>query len=176
MKHLLAIIALLGLCFAVEADCRRVIRVQHAAVIVEPVIAAVFQPIAVAVPSYSVGLSQQTDSALLERLDRIAAALERGGGQRLEQQAAIHPGQAFLQKSCVACHDASVAKAKGGGNAFFNGGQLVALSDKQKLEMTMAVYQQRMPRGGKATDEDVAALVSFFDSKAAAVAPMPAAK
>ena len=164
------------------ADCRRVVRVQHVAAIVEvaPVVAAVFTPVPVAVPAYSVGYA---DHAGIQQLAQEVQLL-RQQLQQMQTQAqaqpqklpatAEHPGSVFLKKSCVACHDASVAKAKGGGQIFFNAGNLMNLSAEQKLAIAAAVYSGRMPKGGKATDEDVGALISYFDQPAATVAMPPA--
>lgn len=180
MKNALAILALLATCAFVEADCRRVVRVQHAAVVeVQPVVAAVFAPVAVAVPTYSVGYHDNGTQELIAEVRAMRQqlqSLQAGGGQALKAPAAAqaHPGLLFLKNSCVACHDAQVSKAKGGGNTFFSAGELVNLTDAQRLAITTAVYSGRMPKGGKSTDEDVGAIINFFDAKASALAMPPA--
>ena len=182
MKTVLSVAALLGLCALATADCRRVVRVQHAAVIeVQPVVAAVFAPVPVVVPTYTVGYHDSGTQELIAEVRAMRqqlAALQAGPqSQKTPAPAAVHPGLAFLKNSCVNCHDAQVSKAKGGGNTFFSAGELLNLNDAQRLAITTAIYSGRMPKGGKATDEDVGAVISFFDKGAAASAQtMPPAK
>src|SRR5262245_11412217 len=108
MKNLFAIFALIGLCGVAPADCRRVVRIQHATVVeVAPVVAAVFTPIAVAVPTYTVGY---TDSGTQELIAEVRAMRQQLAALQLGPQAqkapaptATHPGLLFLKNSCVAC-------------------------------------------------------------------------
>lgn len=184
MKNTLAILALLALCAIAPADCRRVVRVVQShhvdTVVVAPVVAAVYAPI----PVYSVGYQDNGTQQLLaevrelrQQIQQLQAAPGTPASQKTAPPPANqHPGLLFLKQSCVACHDAQVSKAKGGGHAFFSAGELVNLSDAQRLAITTAVYSGRMPKGGKSTDEEVGALISFFDQKAAAVQATPPAK
>lgn len=224
MKNALAMVALLaGACLPTNVNatgCRQVVRVQHvqqAYDYVQPVYAAVYQPIVVPVyqNAYSVGYQPGQDQVAekhalqIENLQLRNEILTRdvqqlrqqrqpqvltqpqpviqqpvpgptpdvpppnGGEQPKKKEPSPskeHPGLTFLQRSCVSCHDASVAKAKGGGRAFFDGGRLLTtLTGEQRLEIFAAVYSGRMPRGSakQATDEEVAALISFFDTAAA---------
>lgn len=182
-KGLLAIIAILCVCaFAEASDCRRVVRVQHAAVVQHH--AHVVQEVAIArfveVPVYSASYAAdhfktevqrlQQENEIL-RLQQRVQALESGiQPQRMPQadpqKQALqgeHPGVAVLKKSCVACHDASTAK-KGGGVVFFEGGNLMKLNDKQALSIVREIYSGRMPKGSKITDEDVGAIMGLLDS------------
>lgn len=194
MKNCLAIVALLGACSFTDATgCRQVVRVQqvqHAA----PVYAAVYQPIAVPVYAYSVGYSADANTALQIENLRLKNEILESRVQQLQQlqqrpltsphgevplpppnlekkkESNEHPGLSYLQRTCVQCHDASVAKAKGGGQAFFDGGVLLkTLTAEQRLAMLTALYSGRMPKGGKAaTDTEVAAVINFFDPGAEA--------
>lgn len=176
MKTVLAAFALLAICALAPADCRRVVRVVQThhvdAVVVAPVVAAVYAPI----PVYQVGYQDNGTQQLLAEVRELRQQIQQLQAGPLAQKAPTtgqHPGLLFLKNSCVACHDAQVSKAKGGGNTFFSAGELVNLSDAQRLAITTSVYSGRMPKGGKATDEDVGAVISFFDTKAAAVTMPP---
>lgn len=51
----------------------------------------------------------------------------------------------LAQQSCLMCHDASVAKTKGGGLNLFQAGQLVPLSDADLLKVADRVLNGEMP-------------------------------
>lgn len=176
MKTAFSLIALLSLCTFAPADCRRVVRVQQAhvqeIVAVAPVVAAVYAP----VPVYSVGYHDNNTEQLLAEVRELRQQLQRlqSGPAAIKQPSQVHPGLTFLKKSCVACHDAQVSNAKGGGNTFFSAGELVNLTPDMKLAVVSAVYAGRMPKNTKATDEDVGAVINFFDQKTA-VQKMPVA-
>lgn len=182
-----------------NADCRRRVVVPHA--IVTPVIAVAnvavattFVPVPIA--AYQVNYAPQADASLLaeirslrtevQRLQSVQAAPQpqannnnNGNGNGNGNQNGAHPGAVFLANSCVKCHSADVAKAKGGGNVFFDGGNLVATAE-QKLAMVEAVRSQTMPRDGKSTEDEFNAMVNFLATAGKATAqkqpvPMPPA-
>lgn len=194
MKNLIAVIILLALCATVGADCRRVVRVvdHRAQVIVEPVVAAVFAPVAVA--AYSVGYSD--NHQLVEEVKQLraqVAALTKEPGISIEAREAFekfkkewegakkmptagppvedkgssgeHPAIGILKAKCASCHDGQVSKAKGAGFTLFEGGQLAKLSDRQVLKVQAKTYSGAMPPDPrkKLTDEEVGELMSLFD-------------
>jgi hypothetical protein len=177
----LAVTVLLG--GVALADCRARARVvvQQKVVEVVPVIAT-FVPIAVAVPQYSISYTGQPPAApaksetdlLKEKIDALQKQLDALKKPTVPvmppaDAAAPPPVQPFLaimQKKCSACHEAAVAKEKGGDLTLLVGGNLADLSDKRVCKLPSAVYTQRMPKkGDKLTDEEVAVLMEWFDSR-----------
>lgn len=184
LAFVLSLFAVLALAFTSEAtDCRRVVRiqrvqqvhvqqVQHVAnvVAVKPVIAAVFTPVAVAVPYYSVGYSQD-NSQLLSEIRQLRFELEKlqQGPLPLKKEALKEPGEhpavGILKKHCASCHDSAVSKGKGGGFSLFDGPHLAKLSDKQLLQVVREAHSGRMPKAAKPlSDEDIGQLMNWLDT------------
>lgn len=174
-----------------NADCRRrqVLVATPVVAVANVAIATTFVPVPIA--AYQVSYAPQADASLLAEIRSLRTEVQRlqsvqtapqpqannnGNGN----QNGAHPGAVFLANSCVKCHSADVAKAKGGGNVFFDGGNLVATAE-QKLAMVEAVRSQTMPRDGKSTEDEFNAMVNFLATAGKATAqkqpgPMPPVK
>lgn len=172
-----AFLFVLALCAFVDAGCRA--RVVYAA---PQVYAAtpIIQYQAVQYPLYTAtysGFTASSEAVLAARFDmlgqkldafasRLEALAQQGAKNGGPKQANAHPGAAYLQQSCVKCHDSGTAKAKGGGHVLFDLGQLVASSD-QMWKMSEQVRKGIMPQGGpKATDEQYNDLLELFEGVA----------
>lgn len=142
-----------------------------------PVYAAVYQPVPVLIPTYAVGYSQDAQEKLniSAALNRIADALGKAtpAPPRPEVDPVPQPGAAaparggnILVAKCAACHDASVSATKGGRQTLVQDGQMAALDGKILSRVLVNVYTGKMPKGGKLTDEEVAAFVDLIDSLA----------
>lgn len=189
-RSLFAIATVLGLCAAAPADCRRVVRVNHAVAVVDhvvatPVVAAVYTPVAVA--AYSVGYSAPDQTVQLQienlrlqnqlleaKLQAVVQNQQRPAGDerinvppdKAPKNGGEHPGLGVLRNNCASCHEDSVAKQKGDGFVLFEGNNLAKLVDGAALRTIGEVYHGRMPKGGKPlSDEDVAQVLSLFDTK-----------
>lgn len=172
MKQLLAIPCILGMCAAAPADCR-VVRSRHF-VQVQEVVAAVFQPLAVVqAPAYSVGAASASDPAILEKLDRIAAAIERLGPQPLALKAEP-PHVALVRHNCASCHG---AQPKGNKLALFAADGAFKEPTPELLGDVIArVSSGDMPRGGKMEAADRLKLIAGLTSAPTEAAAMPKAK
>lgn len=159
------------------ADCRVVrSRIVHHAVVVEPVVAAVFQPIAVSVPAYSVGYSQQSDPAILERLDRIAAALERMNAHGAAGAKAEPAFVALVRTNCAACHGIN---PKGNKLALFDSAGAWKEPTPELLgDMIAMVSSGKMPPQGRqmSADDRLKLIAGLSSSPAQEAAGMPPAK
>ena len=62
---------------------------------------------------------------------------------------------------CIACHETALAKAKGGGVAFFTGNSMRLLTDHEKLRVLRLVNANTMPKGKPLTDAEY----SDFEAK-----------
>lgn len=147
-------------------------------VVVEPVLAATFVPVAVAVPQYSVGPyatgyaptatpSPELDALkaeitkLQKQIEALKAKPPIEGPPKLpraepepeaEAAAPTSPVAAvtnLFAAKCAACHAAATADAKGGGLHLLKAdGSLAALNDKQVRKITSDIYSKRMPKKG----------------------------
>lgn len=175
MKSILSIVALLGICAHCGADCRaRVSYYRAPAVVYVPPVLQYQQP-PYYVASYS-GLTASTEAVLARRFDilgqkldaftqRLEQALQQG--QANPQQATVHPGATYLGNSCVKCHDAQVAKAKGGGHTFFNLNQFIG-TPEQQWAISKAIRTGTMPKGGpKASNEEYDVVLQFMEEASA---------
>jgi len=111
--------------------------------------------------SYSAGYTQQHDEstkAIVEALGRIeqrliaietkinvSAATGSTGG-------AVH--YKLMLTHCASCHEASVAKAKGGNNAFISGTKLREFTPEDLGAIIKQVSSGKMPKGGKMTEQE----------------------
>ena len=195
MKNVIAIAALFGLCSIGDADCRARVVVRQQVVAVEtPVIpVAVYQPVQVPLytasysgyTAYSEAALAQRFDALIQRFDALTTRLDALAAKPAQKPAAgnIHPGAAYLGKSCISCHDSAAAKMKGGGHVYFDLGQLVA-TPEQQWAISRAIRQGTMPKSGpKAQDNDYQNVLEFFEeiaaqkaAKAEKIPQMPQAK
>lgn len=71
-------------------------------------------------------------------------------------QLAPPPGASPFLANCVACHDSSVAAAKGGGHAFFLDGKERPLSCDEAVSIYEALEDGSMPKGRKLDDQTIA--------------------
>jgi len=194
MKKLaFALLAILALCAVADAGGHCVVRqrvIHHqAAVVVEPVVAAVYAPV-VAVPAYSVGYSsnnlyEENERLKLEiKVQRLELQIQRlttpspvqpqiqpqqlpAPQPQPQAQVGEHPAVGIMRANCASCHEANVAKGKGGGFVLFQGQALAKLSCEQTLAMVFAVHDGDMPKGGKAlSNEDFGMLVSYLRANA----------
>lgn len=69
------------------------------------------------------------DETLRAKDETIALLKGSGGGPLALKAPVASPGLAAFNVKCASCHDASVSKAKGNGNALFRDGQLVDEGD-----------------------------------------------
>ena len=194
MKKLaFALLAILALCAVADAGGHCVVRqrvVHHqAAVVVEPVVAAVYAPV-VAVPAYSVGYSsnnlyEENERLKLEiKVQRLELQIQRlttpspvqpqiqpqqlpAPQPQPQAQVGEHPAIGIMRANCAACHEANVAKGKGGGFTLFQGQALSKLSCEQTLAMIFAVHDGDMPKGGKAlADQEFGVLMQYLRATA----------
>lgn len=159
---------------------QRVVHHAQAVVVQEPVVAAVFAPITVAVPAYSVAYADNTQAELQRlraeiELQKLRNEFEAFKVQQLQQPEKIqqppkklavgeHPAVEILRKNCAACHSDN-AKAKGGGFTLFDTTGIAKLTDKQSLSVAREVFAGRMPKGSKGlSDADVGQVMSWLDT------------
>jgi mono/diheme cytochrome c family protein len=161
--------------------------VRKAAVVetvVEPVIAATFVPVAVAVPQYSVGpyptgYAPQTTpapelEALKAELAKLRAQVEAARKAQAEAPKAAAPEPTATAPSglthlsvfgakCAACHSQKSAAGKGGVFVLLKDDKtLAALNDTQVRKLVADVYSGRMPKKGeKLTDPEVGAVMDW---------------
>jgi len=159
--------------------------------VVTPVLAATFVN---TIPSYSVGYqagygggyggNDDVGKAILEELKAIRAEQQAiraalgGGGPLLKANAAVPKGISILANRCATCHDASVAKVKGGDFSLFRGGVFIDEGENAGRVIT-EVDSGRMPKGGKLSDLDKYEILKFLtvrDAPAPDTTPMPGAK
>lgn len=195
-KFAFASLAILALCAVADAGGHCVVRqrvIHHqAAVVVQPVAAAVYAPV-VAVPAYSVGYSsanlyEENERLKLEiKVQRLELQIQRLQSAPLPQvapqpqaqiapsppvplpqaQVGEHPAVGIMRANCAACHEASVAKGKGGGFTLFQGQTLAKLSCEQTLAMIFAVHDGDMPKGARAlADQDFGVLMQYLRANA----------
>lgn len=186
----MSLVALAVLLTEAPAQCRSRpavhAHVAHAAAVqVDTVFAATFVPITV--PAYSVGYappSAATMPELKQLLDEIrgfrndfrSATQPQGGPAGPPPAPAATPDKTVeakpgadvshvkvFQAKCAACHDKGVADKKGGGFTLMDGGNLAALTDRDLRRIASQTYSGKMPRGGKITDEEVAAIMGWID-------------
>lgn len=62
---------------------------------------------------------------------------------------------------CVACHDSTVSKSKGGDFSMFANGQTVAINDKQALAVLARTHRGEMPPNAKLENSELAALSAW---------------
>lgn len=178
MKLVLAVVFAFFAAVALEAtECRRVVRVQQQAVVVQhqaivatPIVAAVFAPVAVTVPTYSIGYAPAAPDPnvqqLVAEIKQLRAQVQAltAVPQALKKEAiGEHPAVAVMRNKCANCHGAA-AKEKGGGFALFDGASFAKLTDKQALNLARNVYSGRMPKNGKLTDEEVGQIMDWLDT------------
>ncbi len=169
---------------AQATECRRVVRVQQAVVqhvAVTPVVAAVFAPVAVTVPAYSIGyaapapvpdpviqqlLTENKNLSLrVEALTAQVQSMTAGGPQALKKEAVgEHPAVPILKNKCASCHGAA-AKEKGGGFVLMDGQAFAPMTDLQLLNIARNVFSGRMPKNGKLTDEEVGLIMHWLDTQ-----------
>jgi mono/diheme cytochrome c family protein len=183
MKNLIAIIALLGIALSVEANCRARVVVQqvYAQPVVHQVVQQVVTPIAVAayvpvqVPVYSVSYgshaSDERLASLEKKFDALVEALKAPQQPAPQPQNPTMPkaeggkGLSLLQTHCAACHDATIARAKGADFAIFSGGAMVKLSHKEIVKVLAEIRTNRMPKGTtKLTDEEYSHVAEYLES------------
>lgn len=137
-------------------------------------------------PAPVAGQSQDAVLQALQRLEQRLAGLERRAGVAPQEAPPMRqadeppPAQgkgpagsggghaAMFSKSCVVCHEASVAKRDGGGFTLMTGTTVAPLTDRQKLRIIERVRSGTMPppdavKAGKVkapTDEDFDAALS----------------
>jgi mono/diheme cytochrome c family protein len=183
MKNLVAIIALLGIVFTVEANCRTRVVVQHQAVVhhaavvqqvVAPIAVAAYVPVQVPVYSVSYGshASDERLASLEKKFDALVEALK--APQQPQQPTPQNPtmpkaeggkGLSLLQTHCAACHDATIARAKGADFAIFSSGAMVKLSSKEIVKVLAEIRTNRMPKGTtKLTDEEYSHVAEYLES------------
>lgn len=176
MKIIGAVVTLLAVVLAVDADCRIVQRQR--AVYVNDYAALVAVP--VIVPTYTFtyggggdtsGLGQRIE-ALEKRIEQLTAALEQQATQPAEQKPAEKPAEQqpvdvlkLFGARCAACHDKSVAAQKGKGFALLDGpGKFAQLNFKQLMYVGSKTFLGSMPPGkDKLTDEEVGAVQAWLD-------------
>lgn len=158
-------------CVVRQRVVNQAVVVDHAAVVT----AAVFAPVPVYVPQYSVGYAGPDNTQLLQEIQalrREVADLRNQRPQPLPELAKAaknvtvneHPAVEILRKNCAACHSADMAKAKGAGFTLFDVAGFASLTDKQALAIARNVYSGRMPKGGKLSDEEVGQVMSWLDT------------
>lgn len=69
-----------------------------------------------------------------------------------------------LVQHCARCHDAAVAKEKGGDRIYFKDGALLELSDTEVLGMYRQVLAGKMPKGDKLSDEAGQAILAQLET------------
>jgi mono/diheme cytochrome c family protein len=134
MKYIATLIILAAACLAGSAsDCRRPTSFYtplHAPSYYTPLVAT-YQT--VTYPTYAVGYSPDLTETVNKLIDHnkwlVEKVLERERSDSPKLKAASSPGLAVLTTNCATCHDASLAKVKGGGNAFFRSGEVVDEGD-----------------------------------------------
>jgi len=119
MKPVLALMTMTLCVASTNGSACRVVRVQqqYYAPYYEPVVAAVYAPIPVYVPAYSVGTAAQqqtaTDPDLLQEIRLLRQAVERLGGPGNPQALKAPPVHvALMQTNCAQCHTGANAKGK----------------------------------------------------------------
>ena len=152
----------------------------------EPIYAAAYAPLAVYIPTYSISYTPtqpapapaaQADPTLKQLLDEVqkirgeVEQIKKGGQtpplEPLPPPAALKGDPApapeshlrIFQAKCALCHAKDNAQAKGRGLILIDGQKLAPLTDAQKLAVIRELYSGRMPKGGKATDEEVALVI-----------------
>lgn len=158
---------------------RKVVAVETAAV-------AVFAPVALAVPAYGAAYvpaaapapAAGVNAEVVAALKAIAArleALEKGTTAPPMKSAEDAPGTPapapaadvlpLFRSKCASCHEARVSGTKGGKFTLLSGAALAPLTDRQLRRIGSQTYTGAMPRGGKLTDEEVARIQEWLDSK-----------
>lgn len=171
MKFVGALVLLLAACVVGSASSCRVVRVvaadhHHVA----PVIATY-----AAYPTYSVGYAPdltEVVKALIEdnkaMREQLIQALRAGpGGLTLPLKAEVHPGLRVMQTRCASCHDETIAKAKGGGNVLFKGGEWLDVGDNLDRAAS-ALEAGTMPKGGTLSAQEKFDVLRFLVLKPAA--------
>lgn len=67
-----------------------------------------------------------------------------------------------LTAKCVSCHEAGVAANKGGNFLMFQGRDLVAKDPESKARIAASIALGEMPKGGKLTDQEYAAIMQWI--------------
>lgn len=179
---LVAIPALAGCPIGVQQYAAPVRVVQ--AVKVEP--AVVLVPSIVAVPVYGASynpaphsLQDKTNVEILEALKNLnqrLGTLEKGKqpdpnpnnfnpfAPQPQPPQAIQAGNlpVSVVNKCAVCHDKSRADDKGAGFVLTEGGKAVAISDKEFRKAMNLVLTQKMPKGGKLTEEELGDVVTWL--------------
>lgn len=161
----LGVVLVLFLGGPLAADCRSRVVVQrqavvnhHVAAVVTPVAVAQFVAVPVAVPTYSVGPSHQSQTdidAIARALDRLTAAVERLGKGGVQQPDNSLEAKALsvLNARCAQCHTG--AQAKGKLTIFARPGELSAtLNTLDLVAMLEEVKAGRMPKAPAPPLED----------------------
>lgn len=79
------------------------------------------------------------------------------------QKQTAHPFEGTMQKSCLNCHSAEQAKAKGSGFVLADAKGFLTLTDRQIREMQRRIYSGNMPKGSKLTDQQVGEAMDWLD-------------
>ena len=128
--------------------------------VVVPVVQQIV-PVAVQVPTYSATYSSY-EAGILEKLERIAVALERGGGA---QGVAAVTHVSIIQNRCSGCHEAQVAEGKGGGFVMWDAKGLPPFSLPEKRRIKELVKTGAMPPSGPLTEDEKRVINEWLDGK-----------
>lgn len=159
-----------------NADCRRVVRIRAAVVVdtavVTPAVAAVFAPVAVTVPAYSVGYSAD-NSAIIKELQGLRKDIADFIGQPGAAAPIAAPHVALAAKRCAECHGAS---PRGNKYVMFDAaGKFIEPSDAQLGEINLRVAKGDMPRGRPMTPDERLAFIASINEAPPPASPSPAA-
>lgn len=169
VRLLLSGLVLTSTSASVPATCR----VRHVAVVQKEVavvkevaaVVATFVPVAVAIPTYSVGYAAAPAVAPAVAHGEAAAVAHKSDCERKLEEvtarlAAIEakltnpvkaldiqsPALSLFSAKCANCHDTSKAKANGNGFTLLTGGKIADLTPEQVNKVITMTYSGKMPK------------------------------